>query len=91
MSKLLESTDFGPQGFRWLTLKRISVRKFKFGCIHYYLKAVFFLHTCMPSAHSMHDEVQTCGLQYQDPNGRYEGKVSACCLHGSIRELFTCP
>lgn len=28
MSKLLEVKDFGPTGFRWLTLKRIYVRPY---------------------------------------------------------------
>ncbi len=65
MSKQLEKTDFGPDGFKWLTLKRIVVRchaedlstqssvaRPAVACIYAYISP------------------ELCCMQYQDPSGR---------------------
>ena len=56
MSRLLESTDFGPAGFKWLTLKRLKVR---------WCACVFSELVRKPFR-----QLSAC-MQYQDPNGRY--------------------
>lgn len=62
MSKQLEKTDFGPDGFKWLTLKRIVVSGHGADLLDPKLSLrVLLMHAHHPSF---------CRLQYQDPSGR---------------------
>jgi hypothetical protein len=77
MSEIMRIDDFGPCGFKWLTLKRITVSRHE--CPHQHcgsqmlskIRANLHGQGLINDTLSTHSACVPVLLQYKDPHGRY--------------------